>query len=332
MIDKNPGMVGEAYDYWDRAAKDPNSSRLWRDYAKLNKGLLAFSGLKSVEESSARLGYVWNNADVSRGEKFWLGTKLAGNAALTAVSFLPAASLAKSVRAGEGFYWIGKGGAAIPGAVRAASPQADAAARALTATIAQALPPGAKIGAPQLRALIGTLNRKTARYGVEIVEGGTAGESVAKGGTIYASLAVGAQHETVHAVQQVYTRVMALEQVAAQSGVAVESLTAAQRAEAFADAEKWETASYAQLESQAYRATGFMGMNGGTQYAEQLLLAGQEVSTGMKNGAVLDGSFGLGARLYGRATQALGHSQAQIGMGTGSIFAGTMNALPAPGH
>jgi hypothetical protein len=330
-IKMNPGTVGDAYNYWDNEAKDPSSNWLWSGYAKLNKGLLTFSGLKSVEESSARLGYVWDNPDVSKGEKFWLGTKLAGNAALTAVSFLPAASFAKSVQAGEGFYWIGKAGTAVPGAVRAAAPEAAEASRALTTTIAEALPQGGKVGTAELRTMIGSLNEKAARYGVQIIEGGTTGESVAKGGKIYVSLTAGAKHETVHVVQQMYTRVMALEQVAAQSGTTVEALTAAQRAEAFANAAKWETASYAQLESQAFRATGFGGVGGGAQYSKQLLLTGQEVTAGMRNGAVLDGSFGLGARIYGRTTQVLGHSQAQIGTGLGSLFFGTMNGPTGDG-
>jgi len=330
-INENPGTVGASYNYWDREAKDPDCSWLWRGYSKLNKGLLTFSGLRSVEESSARLGYVWDNPDVSKGEKFWLGAKLGANCALTAVSFLPAASFAKSVQAGEGFYWIGKAGTAVPGAVRAAAPEAAEASRALTTTIAEALPRGAKVGTTELRSMIGSLNDKAARYGVRIVEGGTTGESVAKGGTIYVSLKAGAQHETVHVVQQLYTRVMALEQMAAQSGTTVEALTAAQRAEAFANAARWETASYAQLESQAFRATGFGGGSGGAQYAQQLLRTGQEVTAGMRNGAVLDGTFGAGARLYGRTTQVLGHSQAQIGTGLGSLFFGTMNGPTGDG-
>jgi hypothetical protein len=331
-IKKDPGTIGQAYNYWDQEAKDPNSGWLWRNYSKLNKGLLTFSGLKSVEESSARLGYVWDNPDVSKGEKFWLGTKLAGNAALTALTFLPAASFAKSLQAGEGFYWIGSAGAAVPGVVRASAPEAAEASRTLTTAIAESLPQGAKVGTPELKTMIGALNQKAARYGVEIVEGGTTGESVAQGGKIFVSLKVGAQHESVHVVQQVYTRVMALEQVAAESHTTVEALTAAQRAQAFANAAKWETASYAQLESQAYRATGFMGASGGTGYAKQVLLTGQEVTAGMKNGAVLDGSFGVGARIYGRATQVLGHSQAQIGTGIGSMFTGTINGPLGDGY
>jgi hypothetical protein len=320
-----PGLIGDSYNYWDQEAKDPSSGWAWKSYAKFNKGLLTFSGLKSVEESSERLGYVWDNPDVGKGEKFWLGTKLAGNAALSAVSFLPAASFAKSLQAGEGFYWIGKAGTAVPGAVRAAAPEAAEASRALTTTIAETLPQGAKVGTPELRAMIGALNEKVARYGITVAEGGCVAECGAQGGNIFVSLKVGAQHETVHVVQQVYTRVMALEQMAAETGTTVEALSAAQRAEAFANAAKWETASYAQLESQAYRATGFMGMGGGTQYTKQLLLTGQEVTAGMKNGAVLDGSFGLGARIYGRTTQVLGHSQAQIGTGVAALFAGTEN-------
>ena len=48
-------------------------------------------------------------------------------------------------------------------------------------------------GKPELRTLIGGLNEKTARYGIDIVEGGTTGESVAKGGKIFVSLKAGAQ-------------------------------------------------------------------------------------------------------------------------------------------
>ncbi len=332
-IAAHPGTIGSAYGFWDAQAKDPNSGWLWRGYAKLNKGLLTFSGLKSVEESSERLGWVWDNPDVSKGEKFWLGTKLAGNAALTAVTFLPAASLAQSLKAGEGFYWIGKGGTAVPGMVRAAPEAADAmnaAGRTLTRTIAESVPEGAKVGKEGLRELAANLNKTASRYGVRVIEGGTAGESVAKGGDIYVSLKAGAPHEMVHVVQQTYSRVLAVEEMAARAGVPVESLTAAQRAEAFANAAKWETASYAQLESQAWRATGFMGSGGGAKYGGQLLLAGQEVTAGMRDGAVLDGSFGLGARAYGRLTQVLGHSQAQIGLGVGSAFMATMNT-PAVG-
>ena len=305
-IKENPGTVGDSYNYWDREAKDPSSNWLWKGYSKLNKGLLTFSGLKAVEESSARLGYVWDNPDVSKGEKSWLGTKLAGNAALTFVTFLPAASVAKG-----SFYWIGKGSKAVPG-LSSATPEAASAMNAA--------------GKPELRTLIGGLNEKTARYGIDIVEGGTTGESVAKGGKIFVSLKAGAQHETVHVVQQVYSRVAALEQMAARTGTTVEALTAAQRAEAFANAAKWETASYAQLESQAFRATGFMGMGGGSQYTRQLLLTGQEVTAGMRNGEVLDGSFTLGQRFYGRLTQWVGHSQAEIRNGVGATTAGLAQA------
>lgn len=323
-IQAHPGTVGDAYNYWKREAADPNSGWAWRAYAKTNMGLLTFSGLKSVEESAGRLGYVWDNPNVSKGEKFWLGTKLAGNAALSAVSFLPAASFAKSLQAGEGFYWIGKAGAAVPGAVRVAAPEAAEASRGLTTVIAETLPKGVKAGKDELRTMLTALDEKAAKYGVRVIEGGTAGESTAVGGDVFVSLKAGAQHESVHAVQQVYSRVIALEQMAARSGTSVEALTAAQRAEAFANAARWETASYAQLESQAYRATGFMGSSGGANYTEQLLLTGREVTQGMTNGTVLKGEFGLGARFYGRLTQVLGHSQAQIATGMGSITSGVI--------
>ncbi|HEX4047345.1 MAG TPA: hypothetical protein VH309_05900 [Elusimicrobiota bacterium] len=327
-IKADPGRIGSAYSFWDREAKDPSSNWLWRGYADLNKGLLTFSGLKAVEESSARLGYVWDNADVSKGEKFWLETKLVGNSALTAVSFLPAASFAKSLQAGEGFYLVGKAGAVVPGMARAAPDVAaamDSGGRTVTSAIVETLPQGTKAGTPELRALIVNMNSKLGPYGLKIVEGGTAGESVAKGGTIYVSLKAGAQHEMIHVVQQTYTRVLALEQVAARSGTTVEALSAAQRAEAMATAVKWETASYAQLESQAFRGTGVMGAGGGAGYANQMLLTGQEVSSGMRNGTVLNGAFGPGATVYGRLTQLLGHNQAQISTGIGSLFSGTLN-------
>lgn len=327
-IDEHPGTVGEAYNYWKGEAENKSNSAFWRAYAKTNMGLLTFSGLKSVEESSQRLGWVWDNPDVSKGEKFWLGTKLAGNAALTAVSFLPAASFAKSIQAGEGFYWIGKAGTAVPGLARAATPEVaqamNAGSRAVTAVIVDTLPQGMKVGAPELRGLVAGLNAKLGRYGMTIVEGGTAGESVAKGGTIYVSLKAGAQHEMVHVIQQTYTRVMALEQLAARSGTTVEALSQAQRAEAFANAAKWETASYAQLEGQAFNATGFMGSSGGAAYAQQLAVTGAQVSAGMKDAVVLEAAFGPGATVYARLTQILGHSQLQIGTGVAAVYTGAM--------
>lgn len=326
LIQSDPGTIGQTYNYWKNEANDPSSSWAWRAYAKTNMGLLTFSGLKAVEESSARLGYVWDNPDVSKGEKFWLGTKLAGNAALSAVSFLPAASFAKSLQAGEGFYWIGKAGAAVPGAVRVAAPEVAQVGTTLTKTIAAAIPEGVAAGKTELRALISGLNGNAARYGVEVVEGGTVGESVAQGGKIFVSLGAGAKHESVHVVQQVYTRMIAMEQAAARYGTTVEGLNAAQKAEAFANAAKWETASYAQLESQAFRATGFMGAGGGAGYGRQLMLTGQEVTSSMSKGAVLEGSFGPGARVYGRLTQILGHSQAQIGTGLGAATSGIVQS------
>lgn len=325
-IQSDPGTIGQTYNYWKNEANDPNSSWAWRAYAKTNMGLLTFSGLKSVEESASRLGYVWDNPDVGKGEKFWLGTKLAGNAALSAVSFLPAASFAKSLQAGEGFYWIGKAGAAVPGAVRVAAPEVAEVGTTLTKTIATAIPEGVAAGKTELRALISGLNGNAARYGVEVVEGGTVGESVAQGGKIFVSLGAGAKHESVHVVQQVYTRMIAMEQAAARYGTTVEGLNAAQKAEAFANAAKWETASYAQLESQAFRATGFMGAGGGAGYGRQLMLTGQEVTSSMSKGAVLEGAFGPGARVYGRLTQVLGHSQAQIGTGLGAATSGIVQS------
>lgn len=327
-IAAHPSTIGDSYNYWAREAKDPHGGFFWRNYAKLNKGLLTFSGLKAVEESAARLGYVWDNPDVRSREKFWLGTKLAGNAAMTALTFLPAASFAKSLQAGGGFYWISKGGAAVPGMARAAPRAAEAMSSAggtLSRTIAKAVPEGTEVTKDGLRSLMTSLNEKAARYGVRVIEGGTTGESVARGGDIYVSLKAGAQHEMVHVVQQTYTRVLALEQAAARYGTTVEALDAAQRAEAFAQAARWETASYAQLESQAFRATGFGGGSGGAAYGRQLLLTGTEVSNGMRNGTVLEGAFGPGARAYGRLTQILGHSQAQIGTGIGAVWSGMMN-------
>lgn len=324
-VEEGGGVIGDTHKYWGQVASNPSNNVLLRGYARFNQGLLTLSGLKAVEESAGRLGYVIDNPEVSMGQKLWMGTKLVGNMALSGVSFLPAASFAKSVQAGEGFYWIGRGGTAVAGMSRAGTEVAQtmtATSRTLATTVAETLPTGAQVGTTQLRTMFQGLNSVGSRYGVTVVEGGVVGESVSKGGQILVNLGVGARHESVHVVQQVYSRVLAVEQVAAKYGTTVEGLTSVQRAEAFANAARWEAASYAQLESQAFRGTGFMGMGGGSGYTQQLLLTGQEVTTGMKNGAVLDGAFGLGPRIYGRLTQMLGHSQLQIGRGTRAAASG----------
>lgn len=321
-VEEGGGTVADAYKWWGEVENDPSNNRLTRGFAWTMGALLTVSGLRSVESSAGRLGYVWDNPDVSGGQKAWMGTKLAGNMALTAVSFLPAASFAKSVQAGEGFYWIGRAGAAVPGvtvATREAATVMTAASDDIGRAIAAALPTGARVGAAELRATISGLNAIGSKYGVVIVEGGIVGESVAQGGRIFVSLSAGAKHEFVHVAQQFYSRILALENAAAQAGTTVQRLSAAQRAEAFAQAARWEAASYAQLEGQAFRATGFLGVGGGTGYTGQLLLTGSEVTAGLRNGAVLDASLGWGARGYGALTTVLGHSQYQIAGALGAV-------------
>ena len=347
LIKENPGRVGEAYNYWDRVAKD-EKSHWWitRMYAKVNKGLLTVSGLKDVEESAGKLGAVWDNKDVSSGQKTWMGAKLGGNAAMSFVTFLPAAGFAKSAASGvkagvasnglvkgtftglrDSFYWIKGSGSAVPGLAKA-TPQAaqamNTARQGISTAIKEVIPAGEKISG-RLPQMVDKLNKVGKAYGVEIVQGGVVGESTAQGGKIFVSLKAGAAHEGLHGVQQFTTRVMALEQRAVELGTTVDKLSQADRAVAFARAASFETASYAQFEAQAWRGTGLMGSFPGKQYAANLARDGVEIQRSMAAGEVLAGQFGAGARTYGRMTQVLGHSQWEIATGLGAASIGFMN-------
>jgi len=297
---------------------DKGEGRWWitRMYAKANKGLLGLSGLKDVEESAGRLGYIWDNKDVGRWQRLKMGANLLGNSALSALNFMPAASMAGSMaKGGKTAYTVSKGGTLIKG-MEAASPSAarsmEATARGLERTIQAALPAGRKATAQELRTLVSEANGLLSKHGVLIKEGGTIGESAAKGGVVQVSLKAGAQHEVVHALQSAQTRALLLDQHAAGLGKSVSALTGAERAAAFQKAELFEAASYAQHEMQAFRATGFMGM-GRPDYAAQLLKDSAELSRALKTGTVLRGEFSVGQQIYGASAQVLGHSQFQIG-------------------
>jgi hypothetical protein len=333
---KNPGTVGEAYNFWDREAKDKNSGWLWRTYSKVNKGLLTFSGLRDVEESAARLGWVWDNADVGKGQKVWMGAKLGGNMALSTMTFLPVASMAGSLGKTKHLYTVSKGGAplaqlgrAVPGAVG----YMDDATRGLQAVVTKALPQGKKVAAEKLPGLVDDLGRYANQYGLKVKVGGVVGESTAKGGTIVASLKTGAHHEVAHLFQQVQTRALMLEREAARLGKTVDTLSDAQRLAAYGKAEIFEAASYAQHEMQALRATGFMG-RAGSKYTGMLLQNADDINRAVQGGTVLGGTYTWGQRAYGASAQLLGHSQFQIGANLSPIVAGVFQVqkdkLPSP--
>jgi hypothetical protein len=317
------GNVGGAYKYWDDVAKDEkNHWWITRMYAKANKGLITVSGLKDVEQSAGRLGYVWDNQDVGGWQKFKMGANLAGNSALAAMNFLPVASIAKG---GKAAYTVGKGGTAIKG-MAAAGDDAARAMKATTQTLQQtiktAIPQGQKATVQEMRTLIDETNKVLKGHGVAIKEGGVVGESVAKNGVVKVSLKAGAPHEVAHAMQSAQTQALMLEQQAAKLGKPVGMLSEVERAAAFSKAELFEAGAYAQHEMQAFRATGFMG-KGNPNYANMLLKDSDELYQALKTGTVIQGQFSAGQKVYGALTM-LGRSQFQIAANLSPIVSQTL--------
>jgi hypothetical protein len=311
----------EAYDYWDRLDDQADEEGGFWGFAKElvakpAKGLIWVSGLREVETSAAQAGYLGVSDDVRDSEKKWALAKLGGNSALSFLTFLPAVGFAgqlgKGGQAAKLTPVFSRGGQAIKG-IGAAGPEATQAIKSagnqMKGIIDDVLPKGTPPNKQQLQALFTEMNENVGKkYGLSIEVGGTTGESVTKGNKILASLDAGAPHESLHALQQLKTRVAFLEREATRLGKSVDELSEAQRALAMRNAEAFEKAAYAQHEMQAKYATRWGG-SGKQEYARYLSQSMDDLGVALQNGTVIKGSYGAGAQMYGRFGAAMGDSQ-----------------------
>lgn len=317
-IKDNPNTVDDAYKFWDDVDKDKkNHWWITRAYAKVNKGLLSFSGVKDTADSYQRYYNYAMDSDVSGKTTAWQATKFAGNAALTTATFLPAASFAESVRAGEGLTWAAKSGTKVAGMAKATPKVAEAmtgAAKEANAAVRTVIPEGEALARKQLPKIIEALDQAGSKVKIAVQQGGTIGESVAQEGRITANLTIGGPHETIHAFQQLVADSAALRQEAATLGKSVEALSAAERTTALARSKAWLTASTPMLEGQAGSATGFMGeawfMKG--KYAERMARYGYDITRSMAKGEVLTTQVGGISKFYGTLPYVIGTDQAMI--------------------
>lgn len=250
--------------------------------AKTAQGLISFSSLADVEGSYHELKTDYKNG-AGAGTLAWGGAVLAKDTALAAVTFIPGANLLKSVKAGEGAIKVAKAGTAVTGMAKADAAAANAVAKELQAVIK------ASANADDVVKGVTEVGK---RYGVEVAQGGTIGESVGSAGKVVYNGTVGKAHEVVHVVQQVQTR--------ATLGVGAE-----------ASVNAFEKVAYAQHEMFAKEATHLLG----TESASYFSALGKNVAsfeTALANGTVPQAAVSFGSKVYGYIPSLLGTSQAQI--------------------
>lgn len=325
VVEENGGTVADAYKFWDEKTKDPNAWKITKAYAWLNKGLLTFSGLRDVEASAGRLGYVWDNQDVGGWQKTKMGAALAGNFAMSAATFIPPLwTLAGTAK--NGLYTVSKGGTVIRGLTKAEPAVAGAMTEVTSGVrsiITKVLPNGKKITKVEMPQMVDELNAFGSRFGVSVKTGGTIGQSTSNGGQILVNLRAGGPHEMSHVLQQFQTRVLLVEKEAARLGKTVDKLTDAERASAFKQASLFEEVAYAQHESQAFRTSYFSGA-ARKDYTRAVLQNADEIDQALKTGTVINSNFTVSQKLYGATAHVFGHSTPQIGANVLPIFLGVV--------
>ena len=332
LVRENPGTVGEAYKFWndwdkEKPKDESTAGRWWRKgVSKTMKGLLTFSGLKDVEESAGKLGYIMENKDVSSRAKWKQGGALALDSTMSALTFLPAASGAARLAKGEKFISLGgKAGAKIKGAVAVSDEAAGAVAKQLEGAVAKTA--GKQATQQEACAVLKNLKEVGKKYGIEVVEDRSLlGMGMSGGGpaTIVTNTRLGAAHEVTHTLQQLQVRASLVQDYMLRKGVSGRLLNPAEMKEALQGVSSFEKAIIA-----FEKGAGYATKSG--NYKAGLLTNISAFQKGIGVGRVPALPGGIGLDLYSRANYLFGFTTAQGLSNAAALSIGTYNTqAPAP--
>lgn len=326
LVRENPGAVGEAYRFWDgwdkEKPKDESAAGRWwrKGVSKTMKGVLTFSGLKDVEESAGKLGCIMDNKDVSSGAKWKQGGVLAFDSAMSAMTFLPAASGTARLIKGEKFISVGsKAGAEIKGFAAVSDEAAGAVAKELKGAVAKTA--GKQASRQEARTVLNNLKEVGKKYGIEVVEDRSLlGMGMSGGGpaAIVTNTRLGAAHEVTHTLQQLQLRASLVEDYMLRNGISGRLLNPAEMKEALKGVKSFEKAIIA-----FEKGAGYATKSG--NYKAGLLTNISAFEKGVGTGRIpaLPGGFGLD--LYSRANYLFGFTTAQGLSNAAALSIGTYN-------